>query len=93
MDTDGLDLIVEDIYEDTPPQSWDEGFSEDSGYKLMKGENPFKIQGQWFLYVWDKEEKDIAVYSFSGDRGIDYNEFHEWLDSVKTPSEKYIRGI
>lgn len=91
MDTDNLDLIVEGMYSETPPEGWNKGFSEDSAFKLMTGENPFQVQGQWFLYVWDKEEKDIAVYSFSEDRGIDYNEFHEWLDGVKTPVEKTIK--
>lgn len=73
---------LKETLEDQPPSDWESGFApmnNDSGLKLMNGEKPFQIHGKWYLYVWDRQAKDQAVYDFSSDMAIPYNEFQQQI--------------
>lgn len=64
------------------PTNWNKGFS--FPHKLMDGENPFSINGKFFLYVWNTEKKDHEVFSYSDDIFLAYSEFQDMLKSVNT---------
>lgn len=49
-------------------------------YKEYKGEEPFFMRGQKYVYCWGKYPDgsvDIAVYSYANDFAYDYNDFRE----------------
>ena len=49
-------------------------------YKEYKGEEPFMMKGQKYVYCWGKYpdgKVDIAVYSYANDFAYDYNDFRE----------------
>lgn len=70
------------------PTNWNVGFypiNTDSKIKLMNGETPFKIGDRWYLYVWDMEKNDNAVYDYASDMLIDYSDFQDKLEQMRKP--------
>lgn len=63
------------------PSNWQSGFT--APHALATDEVPFLINGNWFLYVRNVEKQDQDVYSFKEDRFYSYEEFHNWLDSIR----------
>ncbi len=54
------------------PSDWQNGFP--APYRLQTGEIPFLHYGKWYLYVWDADKGDNALYGFSEDRFWPYTE-------------------
>ena len=53
------------------PQNWDKGF--DHPWKIGCGgdETPFVYCNQWWLYVWNTEDKKNYYYNFADDMFYD----------------------
>jgi hypothetical protein len=64
----------------TKPTNWQSGWTGD--LRLPSGEEPFLINGQWYLYVWDTAIKDHRVYEFATDMLWDYSDFQNMITST-----------
>lgn len=62
------------------PTNWEKGFT--GNIALPKGEEPFLFNKKWYIYVWDKEVNDNAVYSYSEDVYIPYGEFQDAMNAA-----------
>jgi|AntRauTorcE11897_2_1112592.scaffolds.fasta_scaffold01218_9 hypothetical protein len=70
---------INDIEGDELPTNWKDGFHGDSGFMLKTAEVPFKINGQWFLEVYRKSDRQSVIYSFKDDRVTEYDDFQKWV--------------
>lgn len=57
------------------PINWKSGFGGE--LKLRQGEEPFVVNGVWYLYVTDVAINDIVVYNFSTDMIESYENFQK----------------
>jgi hypothetical protein len=84
---------------DQPPSNWQSGFKQskdddfDSPLRLMRGENPFRIGEKWYLYIWDEQINDIAVFDFSSDLVIPYQDFQRKIGMIPENKKVSIEGL
>lgn len=70
-----------------PPPGWQNGWQHP--FRLKSGEEPFQINGKWFLYVdmVQDHRRKLVVYDFGTDKAIPYEEFQAMLPKGKSPEE------
>jgi hypothetical protein len=97
-----LSRIVKSILKEGKevPSNWRDGFKDpkdpntiDTPLRLMSGEEPFQINGKWFVYVWDEREEDIVVYDFSTDLTIPYMDFQQQIGMLKENKKVSLEGL
>ena len=58
-------------------------------------ETPCKVNGKWYIYVWNADEKKNYYYSFSDDVFLTEKEFEciqsPWQDLLNKEKEKYVK--